>query len=144
MISMIMAAAMVVPSGQIFQCHPTHVYDGDGPIWCAEGPKIRISGIAARESDGTCRPNQPCPQASAQQARDALVDLFGGSKGRIATGHIQVKSGPMACLSVGGAGGNRTAAWCTLEDGRDLSCAMIKTKMVLVWPKYWRSHQCKH
>lgn len=144
MMSLIVTAAMIVPSGRIFQCRPTHVYDGDGPVWCAEGPKVRISGIAAREADGTCRPNQPCPQASAQQARDALVNLFGGPKGRIATGHIQVRSAPMVCRSVGGAGGSRTAAWCTLADGRDLSCAMIATKMVLVWPRYWRDHRCHH
>ena len=71
-------AAAVVAAGQSFTCTPTHVWDGDGPIWCAEGPHIRISGIAAREMDGTCRTNQPCPPATALQARDRLVSLFGG------------------------------------------------------------------
>ena len=61
-------AAAVVAAGQSFTCTPTHVWDGDGPIWCAKGPHIRISGIAAREMDGTCRTNQPCPPATALEA----------------------------------------------------------------------------
>ncbi|GGB55743.1 hypothetical protein GCM10010833_08070 [Blastomonas aquatica] len=49
----------VIPSGQSFVCTPTVVWDGDGPIWCAEGPRIRLSGIAAREMDGSCSPAIP-------------------------------------------------------------------------------------
>lgn len=41
-------AASIVASGQTFTCTPTHVWDGDGPVWCAEGPHLRIAGIAAR------------------------------------------------------------------------------------------------
>jgi endonuclease YncB( thermonuclease family) len=50
-------AVTVVPAGQTFACTPVAVYDGDGPVWCAEGPRIRLAGIAAREMDGTCRSN---------------------------------------------------------------------------------------
>jgi poly(3-hydroxybutyrate) depolymerase len=85
---LIMLASAVIPSGSVFICTPTHVWDGDGPVWCAEGPKIRLSGIAARETDATCKPNQPCPRASAEAARDTLVRLLGGARGRAATGHI--------------------------------------------------------
>lgn len=136
------ASAVIVPQGQTFQCQPTAVYDGDGPIWCAEGPKIRISGIAAREADGTCRANQPCPNASAEQARDALVRLLGGPRGKLSTGHIKVAAPAMTCLSTGNAKGSRTGAWCRLTDGQDLSCAMVKTRTVLVWPQYWKNHRC--
>jgi len=59
------SAAATAPAGETFTCTPTRVWDGDGPIWCAEGPRIRLSGIAAREMDGTCRPNHPCPRATA-------------------------------------------------------------------------------
>lgn len=114
------------------------VWDGDGPIWCAEGPHVRVAGIAAREADGTCRANQPCPTASAEAARDALVNLLGGSQGTGPHGHITVAGPTMQCLSSGPAGGNRTAAWCTLPDGRDLSCAMLRTGTVLIWRRYWR------
>ena len=63
----LLLAVAVVPAGQSFQCTPVAVWDGDGPIWCAEGPHIRLSGIAAREIDGSCRPGHPCPNADALQ-----------------------------------------------------------------------------
>lgn len=49
MIASLLLATAVIPAGQSFQCTPTRVWDGDGPIWCAEGPHVRLSGIAARE-----------------------------------------------------------------------------------------------
>ena len=136
-------AAAVVAAGETFTCTPTHVWDGDGPIWCAEGPHIRISGIAAREMDGSCRVNQPCPPASALEARDALVGLLGGPRGTNSTGHVVVAAKAMTCRSEGSAGGSRTAAWCTLPSGSDLSCAMVATGTVLVWERYWRGHRCR-
>ena len=136
-------AASIVASGPTFTCTPTHVWDGDGPIWCAEGPHLRIAGIAAREMDGTCRTNQPCPAASAIEARDALVQLMGGARGTISTGHVVVRGPRLTCRSEGGAGGNRTAAWCRLPSGADLSCAMIKTGTVLRWNRYWKGPACR-
>ncbi|WP_194921077.1 thermonuclease family protein [Novosphingobium sp. NBM11] len=136
-------AASIVASGQTFTCTPTHVWDGDGPVWCAEGPHLRIAGIAAREMDGTCRTNQPCPAASAIEPRDALVQLMGGARGTISTGHVVVRGPRLTCRSEGGAGGNRTAAWCRLPSGADLSCAMIKTGTVLRWDRYWKGPACR-
>ena len=128
-------AASIVAAGQTFTCTPTRVWDGDGPVWCAEGPRLRISGIAAREMDGTCNTNQPCPDASAIAARDALVDVLGGPRGMTSTGHVIVASGPMRCVSTGSAGGSRTGAWCTLPSGAYLSCAMVATGTVLKWDR---------
>lgn len=34
------ARAEIVPAGRTFQCTPGAVWDGDGPVWCAEGPKV--------------------------------------------------------------------------------------------------------
>jgi endonuclease YncB( thermonuclease family) len=136
-------AASIVAAGQAFTCTPTHVWDGDGPVWCAEGPRIRIAGIAAREIDGTCRTNQPCPDASAEQARDALVRLLGGARGTISTGHVMVDAPGLTCRSEGSAGGNRTAAWCNFPSGADLSCAMIATGTVLRWERYWKGPECR-
>lgn len=133
---------IVLAAATLFTCTPTAVWDGDGPIWCAEGPRVRVSGIAAREMDGTCQTNHPCPQASAIAARDALVSLLGGSRGVMRTGHVFVSGQPMRCLSTGPAGGNRTGAWCTLADGRDLSCAMVATGTVVRWELYWQNHRC--
>src|SRR4028118_43364 len=53
----------------LFICTPVEVWDGDGPIWCAEGPRVRLAGIAARELDETCRPGHPCPRARGRRAR---------------------------------------------------------------------------
>lgn len=136
------ASAQVVPAGQSFTCTPVAVYDGDGPVWCAEGPKVRIAGVAAREMDGTCRPNQPCPPVDAADARDRLVRLFGGPRGTLPEGHIKVHAATMACRSDGSAGGSRTAAWCTSPAFGDLSCAVVRAGGAIRWARYWRDHRC--
>jgi endonuclease YncB( thermonuclease family) len=135
-------ALQIVAAGESFTCTPTRVWDGDGPIWCAEGPRIRLAGIAAREIDGTCRPTQPCPQATAEQARDHLVSLVGRATGRSTEGHILVRGEPMQCTSDGSAGGERTAAWCVQPDGEDLSCAMVASGYALRWERFWGGHRC--
>jgi hypothetical protein len=82
----ILSGVQVIAAGLSFVCTPVAVWDGDGPIWCAEGPRIRLAGVAARELDGTCRLSQPCPSQSGTEARDTLVRLLGGSKGKLRTG----------------------------------------------------------
>ena len=136
------ASAEVVPAGLSFTCTPTAVWDGDGPIWCVEGPKVRIAGVAAREIDGSCRPTQPCPAVSGAEARDRLVLLLGGSTGKLPEGHIKVRSAGMTCISDGSAGGSRTAAWCTSPKFGDLSCAVVRNGGAVRWARYWRAHKC--
>jgi len=94
-----MSITAAVAAGLSFICTPTAVWDGDGPIWCAEGPRIRIAGISARELDGTCRPHNPCPRASGQAARDALVRVLGTPRGSRPDGHILISARPMSCTS---------------------------------------------
>lgn len=139
---MISFLAAIVAAGTSFTCTPVAVYDGDGPIWCAEGPKIRLAGIAAREMDETCRKNQPCPAASAVVARDYLVTLIGKPIGRRPEGHILVKAAPMVCRSEGSGRGARTAAWCVTRKRVDLSCAMVRAGMALRWAKYRGAEVC--
>jgi endonuclease YncB( thermonuclease family) len=127
---------MIVPRGETFVCTPVRVWDGDGPIWCAEGPRVRLAGIAARELDGSCARHHPCPDASGVQARDALVRLLGGSGGVSSSGHALVRGPRMSCRSSGSAGGNRTGAWCNAPRIGDLSCAMIRTRTVVRWARY--------
>lgn len=141
-ISALALTVSVIQSGVTFQCTPTHVWDGDGPVWCEEGPRIRLAGIAAREMDGTCNSNQPCPRATAEQARDALVNLLGRRIGVSKQGHILILGPTMRCLSTGGAGGNRTGAWCISPRSGDISCAMVASGTALRWDKYWRAHRC--
>ncbi|QEA16061.1 hypothetical protein FRF71_07895 [Novosphingobium ginsenosidimutans] len=142
MISLIFWAAAIVPAGQSFECTPIRVWDGDGPVWCAEGPHVRLSGIAAKEMNGTCSANQPCPDASAIEARDTLVRLVGRQTGTSVEGHVLVNGPTLTCQSVGGAGGSRTAAWCTSPTVGDLSCAMVQSGTALRWDRYWRDHRC--
>ena len=140
---LLFAAMATAPStGETFTCTPTRVWDGDGPVWCAEGPRIRLSGIAAREMDGSCRPGHPCPRASAEDARDALVELIGRRVGVAREGHILVNGPALRCRSEGGAGGSRTAAWCVSPKSGDLSCAMVRGGWALRWDRYWRQHRC--
>jgi endonuclease YncB( thermonuclease family) len=96
-----LAAAPIVTAGKAFRCTTVAVWDGDGPIWCAEGPKIRLAGLAAREHDESCNVYQPCPQASGLAARNRLVALLGGSKGKLRTGHIAVHGTTLLCRSEG-------------------------------------------
>lgn len=139
----LLAVMAIVPAGQDFACTPVAVWDGDGPVWCAEGPRIRMAGIAAREMDGTCSPGHPCPSASAIAARDALVALIGTPVGRLAHGHVAVRGPTMTCRSEGGAGGSRTAAWCVSPQGGDLSCGMVRSGFAAVWRRYWGDHECR-
>lgn len=136
------AEAQIVPSGQRFECTPVAIWDGDGPIWCAEGPKVRIAGVAAREIDGSCRHGQPCPPVSGVVARDRMVQLFGGPTGRTSDGHVLVRSATMTCISDGSAGGSRTAAWCRSPVFGDLSCAVVRAGGAVRWARFWRRHEC--
>lgn len=141
---MILALLLVqaIPAGETFRCTPTRVWDGDGPIWCAEGPRIRLAGIAAREMDGTCSPGHPCPAASAEAARDGLVHLIGKPTGRSREGHVLVQGTPLTCQSTGSAGGSRLGAWCQTARGSDLSCEMVRLRLASRWDRYWRGKRC--
>jgi len=135
--------ASIVPAGESFDCTPTAVWDGDGPIWCAEGPHIRLSGIAAREMNGTCSTGHPCPSADAVAARDHLAALVGTPRGFLSSGHVKVSGPTMRCRSAGGAGGNRTAAFCVSPKSGDLSCAMVRDGYAARWDRYWQGHKCE-
>jgi endonuclease YncB( thermonuclease family) len=134
----------VPAAGARFTCTPTQVWDGDGPIWCAEGPRIRLAGIAAREIDGVCREGHPCPASSGVAARDHLVMMLGGPRGRASTGHIIVRGPRLSCLSDGQARGKRTAAWCVAPAPvGDLSCAMVKSGHAVDWKRYGGDRVCR-
>lgn len=143
MSALLFLAASIVPAGQTFVCTPIAVWDGDGPIWCAEGPHIRLSGIAAREMDGSCSPGHPCPAADAEEAKAALVSFVGIPLGTGPHGHTLVKGPAMQCRSDGGAGGSRTAAWCVSPLGADINCAMVAGGWAAKWERYWKAHICK-
>lgn len=132
----------VVPAGETFACTPTHVWDGDGPVWCMEGPRLRLSGIAARELDGSCSSGHPCSASDPITSRDALVALLGTRTGLAPSGHILVSGPTMRCTSTGRAGGNRTGAWCVSPRSGDISCAMVRGGWAARWDRFWQGHRC--
>jgi len=136
------ATADVIPSGQTFNCTPTHVWDGDGPIWCEEGTKIRLAGIAAREINDECLVGHPCPRESGKNSRAGLVSILGEPVGTGAHGHILVRGPTLRCKSAGSAKGSRTAAWCITEAGLDVNCTMVKKRWAARWAAYWGAHSC--
>lgn len=124
-------------------CTPIAVWDGDGPIWCAEGPKIRLAGIAAREIDESCRKNQPCPRAGGVEARDALVKVLGGAHGLTADGHVIVRGPVLRCRLVNVDRYGRTVAWCASRATGDLSCAQVKAHVAVRWRRFGGDQVCR-
>jgi hypothetical protein len=136
--------APIIESGKGFFCTPVAVWYGDGPLWCEEGPRVRLSCVNAQEMDEpACKPGFPCVEVSGLLARDALVDLVGTPTGDISPhGHIIVEGPTMTCVSNGEARGVRTAAFCVLPKSGELSCRMLEGGWVAKWSKYWGDHTC--
>ena len=134
-------SAKSAATDQAVTCTAISVWDGDGPIQCREGWKVRLNGIAAREIDGSCRRGHPCPTPTGIAARDALVRLLGGPIGRRSDGHILIRPIVLRCTTTG-TSYDRITAWCSTPAGRDLSCAMISGGWALRWDRYWHQHRC--
>jgi endonuclease YncB( thermonuclease family) len=113
--------AAAAPDSIAFTCDAVLVWDGGGPITCADGRRIRLAGINTREIDGTCRKCHPCDRVLGTVARDALAPLLGGSRGTTADGHIRV-SARLSC-NVTGFSYGRVTAFCRNTRGTDLSYA---------------------
>lgn len=109
-----------------FSCTVLSVYDGDGPINCAEldlagqPVQVRLRGIEAREPDNSCYHPDLCPQASGAEAKAELA--------RLAVGRLE-------CISFGPSYG-RVDASCVNESGTDVSCAMLKSGTAVRWAQY--------
>jgi endonuclease YncB( thermonuclease family) len=138
-----LAAAPAVaqqPAPFSFTCAAVSVWDGDGPITCADGRKVRLAGVNAREVDGSCRPGHPCPRVSGIASRDALVALLGGSRGKAADGHIRVAA-RLRCEVTGFSYG-RVTAFCRNAHETDLSCALVASGHAAIWQRHWGKHRC--
>jgi endonuclease YncB( thermonuclease family) len=120
------AARVNVAAGAEFPCTVRSVYDGDGPINCAEidlagrAVSVRLRGIEAREADNSCRHDDLCPAATGQQAKEKLT---------------QLAVGQLECVSFGPSY-NRVDARCISATGVDISCEMIRSGMASRWPQY--------
>jgi endonuclease YncB( thermonuclease family) len=109
-----------------FPCAVASVHDGD-TFRCADGVRVRVAGIDARELDGSCAPGHPCASAPPEQATAALDRLIDGQT--------------LTC-EPNGRTYNRVAAFCRRADGVDVSCAMLASGTVARWDRYWRGHRC--
>lgn len=67
--ALILAAAMIVPVGQ--PCLRPRAIDGD-TVACADGTRLRLSGIDAPEMPGHCRAGRACAPGSAIRSRGRL------------------------------------------------------------------------
>jgi len=130
-------AASFPPS---FTCQAIALHDVDGPIHCASGPKIRLQGIGAEETDGSCRQNQPCvPGDPMAQRRTMAVRIIGARIAREdASRYGQAWfARPIALTCVPtGRSHSRVTAWCHRPDGVDLSCAAIQAGIAARWARY--------
>jgi endonuclease YncB( thermonuclease family) len=117
-------------SPQTFSCTVTRVHDGDGPLWCAEGPNVRIAGIQAPdfESAEPCRRRRAeyvCSDAAARASQRKVSAL--------------VLRRRLTCQALEPSY-NRIVARCRLPDGRDLSCAVLAAGAATRWDRYWQRY----
>lgn len=117
-----------------FPCTVTRVHDGDGPLWCSNGIKVRIAGVQAPdfESASPCRAGDPrrvnyrCDNAAAERSRLIVERL--------------VMRTTLRCEATGRSY-RRVVARCILPDGRSLSCAAIASGAAVRWDRYWREYR---
>jgi endonuclease YncB( thermonuclease family) len=113
-----------------FTCEVIRVHDGDGPLWCRSGQRIRIAGVQAPDftSAEPCRQHRTgytCDDRAAERSRRIMVGL---------TLHRRLVCQPVDRSY------SRVVARCTLPDGRSLSCAAIASGAAVHWERYWRRY----
>jgi len=126
-------------------CLAIALHDVDGPIHCSTGEKIRLQGIGATETDGSCNPNQPCVPGDPFAQRKVMARLIGATPSREDTGRDGkparygqlwfAKPVRLEC-DVTGTSHARITAWCRLPNGADLSCAAISASIAARWARY--------
>lgn len=105
-----------------FSCLVEYVNDGD-TFRCVGGTRVRLHAVAARESDETCSPGHPCPEASAASATTALRALVSGQT--------------LACEKTG-MSYNRVTAICWTPENREVNCAMVRSGTTALWERFNR------
>lgn len=103
-----------------FQCQVSSITDGD-TLRCADGTRIRLHAVAAREKDETCSPGHPCPSASAASATAKLTELASGQT--------------LQCDKTG-TSYDRVTAICRNEANVEINCAMVQSGTTVIWPKF--------
>jgi endonuclease YncB( thermonuclease family) len=114
-----------------FVCEVRHVHDGDGPLHCANGVKVRIAGVQSPDFEDsepcrTARPGYVCDDRLAAQAQAITARL---------TLHQRLTCQPL------GHSFKRIVASCLLPDGQRLECAVIAAGAGVRWERYWRAYK---
>jgi endonuclease YncB( thermonuclease family) len=118
----------------LFACEVVRVHDGDGPLWCRSGEKVRIAGVQAPDFASA----EPCARRDARRAAytcdDRLAVRSRDIVARLTLGR-RINCQPVDRSY------SRIVARCTLPDGRSLSCAAIAAGAALQWDRYWRRYR---
>jgi hypothetical protein len=126
-------------------CLAIALHDVDGPIHCQSGEKIRLQGIGATETDGSCNPNQPCVPGNPFEQRRTMARAMGAviskeDNGQDGTpdryGQAWFTRPVRLVCDVTGTSHKRLTAWCGLPSGRDVSCEAIKAGVAMRWARY--------
>jgi endonuclease YncB( thermonuclease family) len=123
--------ALTLTAGTPFTCYVTKVHDGDGPLWCRNGPKVRIAGVQAPDFESA----EPCRQSRAGY-------VCSDSRARASQQIVErmVLHRQLNCVAIEPSY-NRMVARCSLPGGRDLSCAVIAAGAAARWDTYWRRYR---
>jgi endonuclease YncB( thermonuclease family) len=139
---MLVPLLALVAAGQTFTCDAIALHDVDGPIHCANGLKIRLQGIGATETDGTCRRNQPCiPGDPMVQRRIMATRVLGATiarEDRSIYGQAWfARPVALTCVATGRSH-DRVTGRCRRPDGKDVSCEAIRARIAARWARYDR------
>lgn len=117
-----------------FTCAVVRVHDGDGPLWCANGIKVRIAGVQAPDYEDA----EPCRRPDKRRGRYTCNDAA-ADRSRQTVERLVLRQ-TLSCQPVGMSYA-RVVARCTLADGRSLSCAVIAAGAAVRWDRYWRQYR---
>ena len=117
-----------------FSCTVTRVHDGDGPLWCSNGVKVRIAGVQAPDFESAL----PCRAADSRR-KTYRCDNAAAEQSRQIVERMALRQ-TLRCEATGKSY-SRVVARCTLPDGRSLSCAAIAAGAAVRWDHYWRQYR---
>ncbi|WP_267395003.1 MULTISPECIES: hypothetical protein [unclassified Sphingomonas] len=127
-------ALLIAAAAPQFSCTVTRVHDGDGPLWCSNGIKVRVAGIQAPDFTSA----EPCRRPDARRVNYTCDDRAAHRSQQIVERLVLNRT--LACQPMGKSY-KRVVARCTLPDGRSLSCAAIAAGAAVRWDRYWRQYR---
>ncbi|WP_226341787.1 thermonuclease family protein [Sphingomonas sp. NIC1] len=123
----------MMPQLPPFECEVVRVHDGDGPLWCRSGEKVRVAGIQAPDFEDAA----PCRRPAARRTAYTCNDVAARRSQQIVS---RLTLGRRLICQPTGRSYSRIVARCTLPDGRSLSCAAIAAGAAVRWDRYWREY----